>query len=284
MGSVALPHLCGLASTHWICQCGLEVISSDILGKLSNSLAPERRPLVDSFTLGTASRHVRIGTLNLNHRALKPKAVPEGLVNALLRLETDLLFLTEYVSTSEYDQALRERWPHMHVTPQLRFNQRGRWSNQVIALSQHPTSVRAAHAPYPSQDAMTNFLSVSMDGLVATGLRAPSYPAATWYEYWRVVGERLNGHVVIGDLNVDPSRRRKRDRVLPSGWRVATPPGPSFRSAATGAESTIDHVLLPVGVELLDATFRSEFFGRWGLDHCPLTVDVRLPMSQLGRT
>jgi hypothetical protein len=220
---------------------------------------------------------MKIATLNLGHRARRPGHVPNDLLDALLGVKADLLFLTEYVNTPEYETALRTRWAHVEMSEQLPYNARGLWSNQVTALSKEPLLVLPGIPADPDQDAATNYLCVKAGELTVTGLRAPAYQkAAVWYGYWEALGKHLHGDIVIGDLNADPSRGGKHDRVIPDGWSVVTPPGggPSYRSLTNSTSSTLDHALVRPGIDVIAAEYRPEFFGKWGLDHCPLVVQI----------
>jgi hypothetical protein len=220
---------------------------------------------------------MKIATLNLGHQARRPKHVPKDLLDALFALEADLIYLTEYVNTREYETALRARWAHVEMSEQLPYNERGLWSNQLAALSQEPLLVLPGIPADPDRDAATNYLCVKTVGLTVTGLRAPAFQkAADWYGYWETLGKYLTGDFVIGDFNVDPSRGKKRDRVIPDGWTVVTPlgGGPSYRSLKNGSSSTVDHALVKPGIKVIAAEYRPEFFGMWGLDHCPLVVEI----------
>jgi Endonuclease/Exonuclease/phosphatase family len=217
---------------------------------------------------------LRLGTLNLGHQTIVPKQVPTDLLNALADLDADVWVLTEFVATPKYLHALASRWGHVLASPQVPCAAK-RFHNQVAVASRIPAEVRAGLAPEPSIEALTNFLSVSVAGLALTGVRAPAYSSRpTWYAYWDKLREHLDGDVMIGDLNVDPTRRGKKDRVFPQGWRVVTPGGPSYRSLKNGTESTVDHALVRPGIEVFSAEYRPEFFSRWKLDHCPLLVEV----------
>jgi hypothetical protein len=225
---------------------------------------------------------MRIATINLGHRTRRPSVISAGLFEGLQALNTDVLFLTECVSTPALDEALGRLWPHMLMSPQLQYDSRGRWSNQVVALSTGPMKPQGGHVPVPTQCAATNFLAIETGGLSVIGVRAPAYRrAADWYAYWTCLNQRLDGDVVIGDLNVDPSRASKRDRVLPGGWSVVTPTGCSYRSTVNGTESSIDHALVAGRVQVITSKYCTEFFGRWGLDHCPLVVDIEPLLSTL---
>lgn len=219
---------------------------------------------------------MKIGTLNLGHQVRRPRHVPVGLLDALTTLELDVLVLTEFVSTPAYAAALLRRWPHVIASEQVQYgSSRARFANQVAVASRWPMVAREGVSATPDVHAQTNFLSVSFHGVVVTGVRAPAYKRASdWYGYWNMLRERLDGDVVIGDLNVDPTRSRKRDRVLPEEWQLVTPPGVSYRSPKNGTESTIDHALVAPGIEVQGAEFRPEFFARWGVDHCPLVINV----------
>jgi hypothetical protein len=219
---------------------------------------------------------MRIASLNLGHRALKPKTVPLELLDALVGLEADLLFLNEFVTTPRYREELLSRWRTLCETPQLKHNDAGRWSNQIAALSNEPLAELPGLAPVPTQSAATNLMAVKFRTVVVTGMRAPAYPRSSdWYEYWSHLRDHLAGDVVIGDLNVDPRRGRKRDRVLPEGWRVVTPAGDSFQSRSRNATSAIDHALVRPEVEVMNARYATEFLHQWDLDHVPIVIDVK---------
>ena len=94
---------------------------------------------------------MNIATLNLGHQARRPRLIPTDLLEALLALEADLIFLTEYVNTSEYETALRTRWTHVEMSEQLPYNARGLWSNQVAALSREPLLVLPGIPSVPDQ-------------------------------------------------------------------------------------------------------------------------------------
>ena len=174
---------------------------------------------------------MKIGTLNIGHQTLRPRVVPEDLLDALVALDVDLLFLTEYVNTDAYAAALNRRWAHVLTSVEAPY--RGsRCHNQLVALSRLPLGVRDGHQSVPTEAARTNFLSVEVAGLIVTGMRAPAYKPRDWYAYWDAL-------------------------------------------ARNGSESAIDHALVRPGVELRgEAAYHPAFFGRWGLEHCPLVIDV----------
>lgn len=223
----------------------------------------------------SSMRAMRIGTLNLGHQTLRPRTVPVELLDALLALETDVFFLTEYVASPEYSSALGSRWKHVMCSEQVKYSKRG-WLNQVAAFSRSPLTLRPGHVPTPDHCARSNFLSVEAGGLIVTGVRAPAYRRAKdWYAYWDALRARLDGHVVIGDFNVDPVRGKKRDRVLPEGWQVISPPGRSYRSSRNGSCSAIDHALVRPNIEDSSSEYRPEFFDPYPyLEHCPLVVEL----------
>lgn len=219
---------------------------------------------------------MKIGALNCGHMAIRRPVNPQ-LLGALMALDCDLLLLNEFVETAEWVAALESRWGSVLRSPVRPFNARGRWCNQVVALSQHSLEALAGPAPVPTQDAMTNALRVRCLGMEVMGIRAPAYPkAADWYAYWSAL--ELRGDVVIGDLNVDPGRGGKRDRVLPQGWQVVTPVGFSFESQRqSGKRSAIDHALVRPGLAVQRAAYVAGLLGRWGLDHAPICVEVSVP-------
>ena len=150
---------------------------------------------------------MRIATLNLNHRT-HAKCIPEGLCEALGGLNADVLVLTEYVDGDgrmDFKRALSHRgFENILISEAIPYT-RGRWQNQIMIASR--MSMEALDRPKMSPDhqddsALSNFLSVEINGLRITGLRAPTYKrVAEWYAYCEWLASVLDADVLIGDLN-----------------------------------------------------------------------------------
>ena len=219
---------------------------------------------------------MRIGTLNVAHQTRVPKEVPGDLLDALLDLDLDVLVLTEFVETPAYREAIAARWGHVLASEQT--PKRSGFHNQVCLASHEPMKPLGGMPAIPTHTASTNFLAARIgDSLNVTGLRAPAFKAASDRNlYWRTVAKHLSPGIVIGDFNLDPKRSRREASFVPAGWTTVTPDsgGPSFRSLKNSGSSTVDHAFVSGGVRVGGAEYRPEFFGKWGLDHCPLVVEV----------
>ena len=184
----------------------------------------------------TSGAHIRLATLNLGRQTLRPKVVPEALLQRLLALECDVIALTEFVASPAYLARLNALWSHVMVS-ETDECATSRWYNEVALLSTRPMTAGMTLPEVPDACARTNHLCVHVDGIEVTGLRAPAYERrAVWYAYRELLSAKLTGDIVIGDLNVDPRRASKKDRVVPRGWSLVTPEGngPSYRSLRKG--------------------------------------------------
>ena len=220
---------------------------------------------------------MRIGTLNVAHQTRPPKKVPGDLLDALLDLDLDVLVLTEFVETPAYREAIAARWKHVLSSEQT--PRRSGFHNQVCLASKKRMEPLGGLPAIPTHTASTNFLAARIGGsLDLTGLRAPAFKvAADRSLYWETVARHLSPGIVIGDFNLNPERSRREASFVPTGWTVVTPEsgGPSFRSLKNKTSSTVDHAFVSKGIRVRAAEYRPEFFGKWGLDHCPLVVYIR---------
>ena len=224
---------------------------------------------------------MRIIALNMNHRT-HAKASPPGFTKAILSPGPDLLVLTEFVERPDdpaFLQALEVGGlPHFALSPRLPYSP-GRWHNQGLIASRSPLQTLPAPPNPPDRAAATNILRVRVGGLRITGIRAPMYQkAAGWYRYWDWLSREVEADVLIGDLNADPRRPRKRDRVLRTlavtrGYRLADPQGDWSYRGLKGSEAKLDHVL-PRGVRLDHARYVPEPFVSHFTDHAALIADV----------
>ena len=223
---------------------------------------------------------MKLATLNLNHRT-HAKAIPPPLVAAMLALDADVLVLTEYVHATgrqAFVQALADGdLEHHAVSPGLNYA-KGRWQNQVLIASRHELTEVAQPRSSPGLCGSTNLLTVGVAGLTLTGVRAPAYRGREWYAYWEWLTDVVDSDVVIGDLNVDPRRTGKHDRVLATilergDYKLAEPDGDWSYRGTNGSTARLDHVLTR-SVELLSPAYVAEPFARF-TDHAALVADVR---------
>ena len=87
--------------------------------------------------------------------------------------------------------------------------------------------------------------------------------AADWYGAWEEMLPRFQGDLLIGDLNIDPSRSRRRDQKPLSllgepGWQRAPTEGSWSYRSYSGATSSVDHVFVRGEVEVGSAQYVAE--------------------------
>ena len=105
--------------------------------------------------------------------------------------------------------------------------------------------------------------------------------AADWYGAWEEMLPRFQGDLLIGDLNIDPSRSRRRDQKPLSllgepGWQRAPTEGSWSYRSYSGATSSVDHVFVRDGVAVVSAWYAAERIAGVGpVDHAALVVEVR---------
>jgi endonuclease/exonuclease/phosphatase family metal-dependent hydrolase len=113
-------------------------------------------------------------------------------------------------------------------------------------------------------------------------LRVPAYDTRTeWYRYWDWLTDEINGEIAIGDLNADPGRTGKRDRVLSTlveagAWTLADADGDWSFSGKNGTQSKIDHLLVRNGIEIQAARYESSPFVPRFTDHTALIAEISL--------
>ena len=227
---------------------------------------------------------MRIVALNLNHRTQK-KEIPSPLVHGLLNLGADVIVLTEYVEP-EPRRELRMRMrsaglEHIEVSAPIEYCP-GKWSNQVLIASRWETTVVPTPQETPDEHARSNYLRVRTGGIDLVGIRVPMHKkAGEWYGYWGWLQTVLGGDVVIGDLNVDPSRSDRRSRVLSTlmqegGWARAEPIGAWSYAGRNGNTSRVDHALFRGSVQVSSARYVVEPFAPEHTDHAALVIEVEI--------
>ena len=126
-------------------------------------------------------------------------------------------------------------------------------------------------------------LSIKTNGFAMTAVRVPMWPkAADWYSAWTDMLPRFQGDLLIGDLNIDPSRKRRRDQeplklLGEAGWRWCPADGGwSYRSYA-GVTSSVDHVFVRGDIEVASARYVAEGTAGVGpVDHAALVVETAI--------
>ena len=225
----------------------------------------------------------RVISLNVNHRTVT-KPIPAALTRALLDLAPDILVLVEYIEGDgrhELRAALAEAGlPHTEVTASINFRGPRSWWNQVFVASRQPIEVTSDPAGLNDCNA-TSFLSVSTGAFEMTAMRMPFWEtAAEWYGAWDELLPRFHGDLLIGDLNIDPARKRRRDQkplgmLREAGWRWCRADGPWSYRSYSGVTSSVDHVFVRGEVEAVEARYVVDgIVGVGPVDHAALVVEV----------
>jgi len=122
-----------------------------------------------------------------------------------------------------------------------------------------------------------------------TGVRVPMWvKAADWYRAWGELVQRFHGDHLIGDLNIDPSRRRRRDQkplemLREAGWRRCPEDGPWSYRSYSGVTSSVDHVFVRSSAEVTSARYVVDgIVGVGPVDHAALVVEVAEPVPSTG--
>ena len=153
--------------------------------------------------------------------------------------------------------------PQTAVSDSLLYSGKTPWWNQVFIASRWPIDVTSDRTGmHPCNGC--GFLSVKTGGLALTGARVPMWKsAADWYSAWEEMLPRFQGDLLIGDLNIDLSRSRRRDQEplkLHVGGRLAARAcgGLLELQELLGATSRVDHVFVRGGVEVVSARYVAE--------------------------
>jgi len=171
---------------------------------------------------------------NLAHQ-VRVKAIPEDLVDVILRLGAETVLFNEYVddpSRDPFKGAMREAgFAYQAVSPTPARH------NQIFAASKHAFEVGDLRPPQFDGSAISNFLHLKFADLPfeMVGLRAPAYEkAADRKTYWAELGQimesaRDRAILFTGDINFDPFVKAKKE----SAQQVPFP----FASGLSGPES-----------------------------------------------
>jgi hypothetical protein len=225
---------------------------------------------------------IRVFALNLNHRT-RPAPIKPSLVEAVKGHGADVLVFNEFVNagvaTSLVSMLAAVGYQH-HCVSESHEYRPGRWHNQVLIASKGPITDVSVPSDGPDSMSPTNTLTATTFGIRVTGVRVPAYTSAKeWYTYWDWANHGLTGDIAIGDLNADPTRRRKKDRVLATletagGWKRAEVSGDWSYRGNNGSTSKVDHVLVRNGFEVSTAHYAPSPFVPDHSDHAALIADV----------
>ena len=225
---------------------------------------------------------VRLLSLNVGHQTWA-RPVPNPVVAAPFGQQPDVLLPVEYVKGDgrpDLRAALIEAGLH-HVASSARVQRQGRcWWNQVLIASRWPiTFTSDATGLGPCNGSA--FLSVETGGMAVTGVRVPMWvKASDWYGAWERLLLRFLGDLLIGDLNIDPQRKRRRDQkplkaLQEAGWHWCPADGPWSYKGNTGVASVVDHAFARGDVDVLSARYVAEGIAGVGpVDHAALAVEV----------
>ncbi len=228
---------------------------------------------------------MRIASLSVGHQTWA-RPIPPSVLTSLLAQQPDSLVLVEYVEGQgrpELRAALANAGlAHIAASDSLLRRGKDAWWNQVFIASRWPIEVTSDRSGmHPCNGC--GFLSVKTGDLAMTGARVPMWPrAADWYGASDEMLPRFEGDLLIGDLNIDPSRGRRRDQeplrqLREAGWRHAPAGGGWSFQGRNGTGSAVDHVFVRDGVEVVLARYVAEgIIGVGPVDHAALVVDLAL--------
>ena len=225
---------------------------------------------------------MRILSLNLNHRTY-PKAVPRTMLQALAALKPDVLCFNEFVAGPAnedlQDNLAAIGLTNIAVSACVKYA-RGRTQNQILVASGGPIHGVREYSDAPEMGGNTNTLTVQVGGFELTCLRAPAYELMRdWREYWHWLSGVIEGDIIVGDLNVDPSRGNSRDRVFGERFRGAewqhhpASGGWSYRGN-NGSQASLDHILTRPGIVANRCEYIQQPFVPDYTDHAVLVADV----------
>ena len=225
---------------------------------------------------------MRITSLNVGHQTWA-RPVPTTVVAALFDQQPDVLVLVEYVEGDgrpELRAALADAGLQ-HVAASAQVQRKGRsWWNLVLIASRWPITVTSDATGLDPCNGSA-FLSVETGGLALTGVRVPMWETAgEWYGAWDKLVPRFGGGLLIGDVNIDPERQRRRDQkpleqLRESGWSWHKADGDWSYKGNTGVTSAVDHAFVRGEVEVGSAQYMADgVFGVGPVDHAALVVDV----------
>ena len=192
------------------------------------------------------------------------------MLDAIELLSPDVLVLTEYVPGRDHERFIADLKDLRFETPLI--SQRAPKENQVLIAARRACEAGAIRAPNLVSQSPPNFLEARLPsfGLRVVGLRIPMFRKREKTEerqYWEWLVSRANvwntePTLIIGDLNIDPTRNTWRAKELRSftlmGWQIADPAGEwSYHGRGTG-HSRIDHALVTNDIEIVSAAYRTK--------------------------
>lgn len=243
---------------------------------------------------------MRVVALNMNHKTSE-RAIKLQFVDAIEKLQPDLLTLNEYVHGSTRDP-LVDALSHIGLTHTLVSRQvtdkENRPNNQVLFASRYPLEAGSLLGPTTEDGGgESNFLHVRIPAveLEVVGVRAPAYSSTTVLrDYWQSLANTVRSVrdrpiFFVGDFNADPDVPNRIGgqhlaALRADGWHIPAAEGLwSFKSG-----SRIDHAIASPSVtvsasryvtQLEDILFASQAGESAISDHAALVFEVRAAQS-----
>lgn len=232
---------------------------------------------------------MRILEWNVAHQT-RQKPLPAAAGLALASLSPDVVVLTEYVAAESHLEFRKHLvdcgLEYVDVSPHVD------GQNQVLVASRWPFTPGRSRPPDTSPAALPNWFHLRLHGpsLDLIACRVPMFKASqARRQYWDWLEAALLGMdqpvVLVGDLNVDPSRERRVGgahlaRLSMRGWTIVTPADGWSFIGKTGHTARIDHGVASghFRIEKPDYVVQAAGFTFAGTreysDHAVLRVDV----------
>jgi endonuclease/exonuclease/phosphatase family metal-dependent hydrolase len=225
---------------------------------------------------------LKIISLNLNHRT-RCRDISKSLIQSLNGLSPDIIALNEIVICDRNRGIIEELAKfglhHTAISKQVPYSAT-RNHNQVLIASKQAFIAVEHYDNAPDPGANSNILTVKLPNTTMTAVRAPMYKKRSeWSEYWTWLSSKAKGDILIGDLNVDPSRGNKRDleyRKLTkdSQWNLCEIEGDYSYQGTNGSKARLDHLLTRNRVRVKAARYISDGILPEHTDHAALYVEL----------
>lgn len=243
---------------------------------------------------------MRVVALNMNHKASE-RAIKLQFVDAIKKLQPDLLTLNEYVHGSTRDPLVDALshigLPHTLVSRQVT-DKDNRLNNQVLFASWYPLEAGGLLGPTTEDGGgESNFLHIRIPAveLEVVGVRAPAYTStAVLRDYWQALATTVRSTrdrpiLFVGDFNADPDVPNRVGgqhlaALRADGWQIPVAEGRwSFKSG-----SRIDHTIASPSVtvsasryvtQIEEILFASQDSESAISDHAALVFEVRAAKS-----
>jgi hypothetical protein len=211
---------------------------------------------------------MRIASWNLNNRV---GAVPfrAEAADAALALDTDALFFCEYFPRQQ-GPAFERRLAQGGFSAQCMSAETREPANRVLAAARVAMVAEPFARPRFDEQFPANVLRVRFPatGLRVLALRVPAYESrqrSLTLAAWDWIEQAANAlaagpAAIVGDLNASPASPRHRggehlQRIVASGWTLATPADGASYFGLRGRTSVIDHLLVSPACAATHATF-----------------------------